>query len=133
MLFNHNRMQTQSSVQRGMRPSQIEYPIEMCGFDRRDDYRLNTCARGLLNTLRFITGKRWKIKVAMGINKAESHARSSLSNVVSLACGASISGVATTSFATAAGGTTNVGGVMILLCRRIGGCSASIFPTVARK
>ncbi|MNZ67048.1 hypothetical protein D3C78_852830 [compost metagenome] len=115
MLFNHNRMQTQSGVQRSVRPGQIEYPIEMCSFDCRDDYRLDSCAHRLLNALRFMPRKRRKIKVAMGVDKAECHARSSLSKVVSLACGASISGVATTSFATAAGGTTNVGGVMIRL------------------
>ena len=104
MPLNHNRMQAERGIERGVPRGKIQHPGKIGRFDCRHNDGLNACLSRFLDALLFIPRKRREIKVAVGIDKAERHARSSLSSKASFACGISTSGVVRASLATIAGG-----------------------------
>ena len=111
MVLNNDRMQTQRGIQRIVPPGKRQNFVESRRFNSGHNNGSHTGLSRTRKTGCFLPAKRREIKVAMGIDKAVRHARSSLSSKPSLACGASTSGIATASLATTAGGK------MMLLCR----------------
>ncbi|MEN1720217.1 hypothetical protein AAIH56_35630, partial [Pseudomonas aeruginosa] len=82
----------------------------------------------------FIATKRREIKMAVGVDKTANQARSSLLNVGSFACGASLTSATSVSLATGAGGITIDSGVTTGTRWRLSGAfSVNTLPTVDRK
>lgn len=134
MTLNHNGVQSQRSIKRRETRRQRQHAGKVSRLGRRHDDFFNARLTGTLNTGALIARKGREIKMAMRINKAPAHARSSSVNVVSFACGALMTSATCVSLATGAGGTTTVSGTAIRdVWRRRGGVAASNLPTVARK